>query len=174
MAYVNARERMNAVTWQECCQLACQHSNIMGIEQAIHFKRIQNWNITFHTCEVFPHPNPLVTLGKVPEPPIFNLYLDMKELIQEFCLHNLVNMTLEKVQDFVKTIAIPECICRDGSNMSEEAFLKQCGLNNVSKKPTIHRWMKILGFSYCDHRKTYYVDGHEREDVVKYHIEFCS
>jgi len=85
MAYVHAWERMNVVTWQECCWLACQHSNIMGIEQAIHFKRIQNWNITFHTCEVFPHPNPLVTLGKVPEPPIFNLYPDMKELIWEFC-----------------------------------------------------------------------------------------
>jgi len=34
--------------------------------------------------------------------------------------------------------------------------------------------MKTLGFSYCDCHKTYYVDGHEREDIVKYWTEFCT
>jgi len=51
--------------------------------------------------------------------------------------------------------------------------LKGCRLKNISQ-PTVYRWMKTLGFSYCDRRKTYYVDGHERDDVVAYRTEFCS
>lgn len=30
----------------------------------------------------------------------------------------------------------------------------------------------VLGFSYDENKKTYYSDGHEREDVVKYCNEF--
>jgi len=62
---------MNAMTWEECCHLACQHLNIVGIEQAIDFNIIGRWNITFRCCETFPHPNPAVALGKNPEPTIF-------------------------------------------------------------------------------------------------------
>ena len=35
MAYIRAREKMNAVTWQECCRSACEHLNVTGIEQTI-------------------------------------------------------------------------------------------------------------------------------------------
>jgi len=90
-----------------------------------------------------------------------------------FCLENLVHLTIEKVQDFMRSIAIPECIGCDGKEMSTELFLKQCSLENVSQ-PTVYRWMKLLGFSYCDRHKTYYVDGHERDDVIKYHTDFCT
>jgi len=149
MAYVNARENMNSVTWQECCCLACKQLNVIGIQQAIDYKIIQSWNISFRGCKEFPHPNPVAALGKIPELPVFNLYPDMKALIWEFCLSNLVNLTIEKVQAFVKSVAIPECIWRDGANMSQHDFLKQCSLKNILQ-PTIHHWMKLLDFSYCD------------------------
>jgi len=45
--------------------------NTVGIEQAIDFNIIGRWNITFRCCETFPHPNPVVALGKNPEPTIF-------------------------------------------------------------------------------------------------------
>jgi hypothetical protein len=31
---------------------------------------------------------------------------------------------------------------------------------------TAWRWMKTLGMQYNDRKKNYYVDGHERKDVV--------
>jgi len=31
-----------------------------------------------------------------------------------------------------------------------------------------------MGFSYCNHHKTYYVDGHKHDDVVKYRTKFCT
>jgi len=78
MAYINAREKMNSVTWQECCRLACQQLNVIGITQAIDQKVIRNWNIIFRKHETFPHPNRAITMGKNSEPIIFDLYPDMK------------------------------------------------------------------------------------------------
>ena len=107
------------------------------------------------------------------EPPIFEMYPDMKDLIRTYCLTNLVNLTVEKVQEFIQSIAVPECIRCDGRRLTTEVFLGQCQLENICQS-TVYRWMKTLGFSYCDHHKTYYVDGHERDDVVKYRMEFCT
>jgi len=65
MAYINAKEKMNSATWQECCHLACQQLNVIGIKQAIDQKVIQTWNIIFCKHETFPHPNRAITMGKI-------------------------------------------------------------------------------------------------------------
>ena len=40
---------------------------------------------------------------------------------------------------------------------------------------TTWRWMRLLGFNYYDiRRKRFYVDGHEREDVVANRQIFCE
>jgi len=136
---------MNSVTWQECYCLACKQLNAIGIQQAINYKIIQSWNISFHGCEKFPHPNPVAALGKILKLPISNLYPDMKVLTWEFCLSNFDNLIIEKVQAFVKSVAIPECIWHDGANMNQHDFLRKCNLKNVLQ-PTIHCWMKLLDF----------------------------
>lgn len=35
-------------------------------------------------------------------------------------------------------------------------------------------WMDILGFKYEPRRKTYYVDGHEKPETVRYRSEFVK
>jgi len=110
MAYINARDKMKAVTWLDCCRSACKHINVVGIEQMVDCNVITQWNKAFRQHEYFPHPNLLLALGKVQEPPIFEMYLDLKDLIWTYCLTNVVNLTIEKVQEFIQSIAIPECI----------------------------------------------------------------
>lgn len=39
---------------------------------------------------------------------------------------------------------------------------------------TVKRWMLMLGFEKRIHKKNYYVDGHEREDVKAYRQEFVD
>lgn len=39
---------------------------------------------------------------------------------------------------------------------------------------TAWRWMRLLGFKYDTRRKSFYVDGHEREDVVAHRNAFCK
>jgi len=64
---------------------------------------------------------------------------------------------------------------KDGvATKEKEMFLKKYHLQTVLQ-PTIYCWMiNVMGFTYCDCQKTYYVDGHEREDVVLYQNQFCK
>jgi len=53
------------------------------------------------------------------------------------------------------------------------AFLRAHGLQSLSFT-TAWRWMRLLGFCYDTRKKSFYVDGHEREDVVADRTQFCA
>ena len=53
------------------------------------------------------------------------------------------------------------------------SFLKAHGLESMSFT-TAWRWMRLLNFKYDSRKKSFYVDGHEREDVVVTRNEFCK
>jgi hypothetical protein len=53
------------------------------------------------------------------------------------------------------------------------SFLHAYGLKTLSSS-TVWRWMKRLGFDFDDRKKSFYVDGHEQEDVVANCKHFCS
>ena len=48
-----------------------------------------------------------------------------------------------------------------------ECFQVGPGGNRIRAR-TARRWMKKMGFSYDEVKKGVYVDGHEREDVIRY------
>ena len=41
-------------------------------------------------------------------------------------------------------------------------------------KYTARRWLVKLGYEHKEAKKGLYIDGHEREDVVKYRIYFLA
>jgi len=175
-AYIFARDQMgNKVKWESCCQQSCSYLNICGIEQTTDWQVLKRWNIAFRTKEYFNHPNPHVATGKLPQPLFLEAFPFIKRHIRDFCLSDLANMSIDKVRNYVLCDAIPYCMMKDSITDDEkESFLKRYGLRTMSQS-TIYCWMtSILGFSYCDRKKTYYVDGHEREDVVLYRNEFCK
>jgi hypothetical protein len=45
---------------------------------------------------------------------------------------------------------------------------------NSVNEDTARRWMRILGFFPSGHKKGYFVDGHEREDVVEHRKRFLA
>lgn len=53
-----------------------------------------------------------------------------------------------------------------------ETFLDEHKLKELCLS-TIWRWMKYLGMNYSARHKSFYVDGHEREDVVQDRENFC-
>jgi len=52
------------------------------------------------------------------------------------------------------------------------SFLKVHGLK-VLTLGTVLKWMHVIGMKYANKTKSFYVDGHEREDVVESRIQFC-
>jgi hypothetical protein len=61
----------------------------------------------------------------------------------------------------------------DVANTISSAFLNAHRLESMSLTTT-WRWMRLLGFQYDSRKKSFYVDGHEREDVVGARSAFCK
>ena len=49
---------------------------------------------------------------------------------------------------------------------SYNEILSMCDLKTVSVK-TVWRWILYLGYKYCENKRSYYSDGHERKDALK-------
>jgi hypothetical protein len=61
-------------------------------------------------------------------------------------------------------------------NFIQEELLPKIGVarrKNISLM-TATRWLNVLGYSFQQHHKGIYYDGHEREDVVQYRKEFLE
>jgi hypothetical protein len=155
--------------------------NPVGIIQATQHHRVQIWNRIFRISETFPHPNPFAQLGKKPEPQLFQVYPELKEKIELFCKTNLATLTIETLFDHVHSTLIPEIHTIFKRELPQgtpnecytlEHFFHCFNLKSLSLT-TVGRWMHYLGYQYDRVKKTFYVDGHERPDVVEERVKFC-
>jgi len=169
-------------TWRRCCQEACQLLNPIGISLASNCETIQRHNMSFKGTEVFPHPNQHAILGKKPEPQMFQVYPELRNKVEQWCTRNVATLSIEGLCDQVHTHVIPgthqlfiedlpidapvECWTLDH-------FYNCFNLRNLSFTTT-WRWMRFLGFAYDRCKKSFYVDGHERSDVVNDRKSFCQ
>ena len=198
-AYQLALANMNKVTWRDCCKQACTFLNSLGLKQATFFKTVANWNKVFRKLEeCFPHPNLYVQCGKRPLPKLLELYPDAKDQIVSFGIKHLATLTIESVHDFVISTVVPRLTLtwqnenlerstststtskpgHDGdedstTNLPGNSFLNAHGLQSMSLTTTWRR-MRLLGFRYDTRKKSFYVDGHERDDVVATRAAFCK
>ena len=158
------------------------------------YKTVSNWNIAFRKYESFPHPNLSFHCGKQPLPRLLKVYPCAKEQIVSFGVTNLVNLLIEAVYQFILSTVVPRLAnlwrkesvnavtSSTASNPSTKTnenddiislFLRAHRFKNFSFS-TSWRWMQLLGFDYDNRRKSYYVDGHKREDVVAHRHSFCK
>ena len=61
----------------------------------------------------------------------------------------------------------------DNQEVLTRLFLRAHRLENMSFS-TAWRWMRLLGFRYDTRQKSFYVDGHERDDVVANRTHICK
>ena len=81
---------------------------------------------------------------------------ELQLMITQFIRENSVrkgepNLTVSDVQKYVNANVLPLLGNR----------------NLVVRRSTIYRWMTRLGFSVTKYKKGVYIDGHERDDVIK-------
>ena len=194
-AYQIALLEMNGKTWHDCCKQACKLLNDLGMTQATFFKTIANWNKVFRRFECFPHPNPYVQCGKRPLPPLLEIFPNAKDQIISFGIKNLATLSIESVHDLIVTKVIPR-LATTWQSEAKTTTSRSTSTNNESSEPvvidtairlflnahklksmsltTTWRWMRLLGFQYDSRKKSFYVDGHERADVVLSRQTFCK
>ena len=171
-------------TWLDCCQEACDDQNAVGNNQATNGKIVTMWNIVFRVNNEFPHPHPDVGINKKPVPALMRAYPEIKDEIAKFCVGNLKCLSIEKVHGFIHENLLGDLYDKwvndrpkvndepDYAAYTMETFLDEHKLKELCLS-TIWRWMKYLGMNYSARHKSFYVDGHEREDVVQDRENFC-
>ncbi|KAG7348863.1 hypothetical protein IV203_011460 [Nitzschia inconspicua] len=130
------------------------------------------------TREAFLHPNLEARVGRDPLPPFLRMFPDAATEIKQFCRVNLLNLNVETVHQFILNKVFPRIYAVWASEQKSrghtlQSFLKLFRISVFSPQTTLS-WMKQLGMKYANHKKSYYVDGHEREDVVTSRKLFCK
>ena len=110
--------------------------------------------------------------------PLLDANRYFKDELLQFAKNNLSTLRIELIHNHVHEVMLPDLLQKrkeeTGNNMlTMEQMLGEYGLKKLTIM-TMYRWMRSLGFQYSVKTKTYYVDGHERPDVVKYRIEFIK
>ncbi len=94
---------------------------------------------------------------------------------------NLETLNSETARKYLLEVVIPFCKeqCNDEFDLlgiplfTTEQFMKFVNLKTLTVVTT-WRWLRLLGFRYCENKKCYYTDGHERADNVRYRIQFIK
>ena len=190
---------MNSASWiEDCCAQAIFDSNKMGIEAAATYKKtVAGWNILLRANrEHFPLPNPRIHKLKNPLPHLLEYF--QKEITLpwlEYCIENLADLTVDLAQNELITKIIPnanapsvingvdeyastDCDDKEDENENNrQQQIQNCLLQVYLDFPisisTTWHWLRRLGFSYDTRKKSFFVDGHERPNVVFRRNEFC-
>jgi hypothetical protein len=120
------------------------------------------------------------------EPLLFQQFPEAKEELKSYIQSELVGLTVEVVHDYVSTTLLPKLFTtwkserdddldtNDTADLNLDDFKRFVGLKGNLSMANVWRWMKWLGMSYSTNKKTYYVDGHERGDVINDRVKFIS
>ncbi|KAG7362199.1 hypothetical protein IV203_025888 [Nitzschia inconspicua] len=177
-AYQIATLEINRKTWLECCEIAVHEINLLGVTLTTRGDNLSRWHGLFRTREAFLHPNLEARVGRDPLPPFLRMFPDAATEIKQFCRVNLLNLNVETVHQFILNKVFPKIYAVWASEQTSrghtlQSFLKLFRISVFSPQTTLS-WMKQLGMKYANHKKSYYVDGHEREDVVTSRKLFCK
>jgi len=123
------------------------------------------------------------------DPPLFEVYPEAKRNIVQWCRDNIRDMSCEKLHDYILTHLVPDDLLpkwieslsdQDSQQVlaatAEEQkcmFLQAHRLSKLSLS-TVLRWMGRIGMKYQTKSKSFYVDGHEREVVVRSRTTFVN
>lgn len=190
LAYIIALEEMNSARWvEDCCSQAVYECSRMGIEAATSKLTVAGWNILLRANrEHFPLPDPKIRKQKKPLPDLLEYFREEITLPwTAYCVKNLADLTVEMARNELITKIIPRR-CDEilpgaaGASTHEdidtmaikESTLLQAHRDNPISLTTTWRWLRRLGFHYDIRKKSFFVDGHERPNVVVNRNEFCN
>jgi hypothetical protein len=123
------------------------------------------------------------THGKAMLPPLLEQNPDLKKSLLQHATSNLNELTAELLLACLHDAALPALLEQiqaelDCAEHSMCDLLQQHRLTTLSV-PTIHRWMRLLGFKHEQRRKCCCVDGHEKPETkasgkkfVRRHFEY--
>ena len=178
-------------TFTQCCEAAIQKINLFESSDELEFddddnfnqrwliscpKTIMKWYSWFNVNQCF-----VKYFKKFPKlclPPFLDNNPDIRQAIISFCNNNLLHLTIEHVQDYIIKTCLPQLLEKRKNELNDQSLTiefvkKENGLKSICRQ-TVDTWIKLLGFTYCERKKTYYCDSHEKPEVVKYRYKYID
>ena len=160
MAYLNVLNSNidEPISFRKCCEQAIkQIMSEIGIHEMTNYRTIMIWNRVFRTNEMFPHPHYYVEMGKTEQPAFLESFPEVQMELSKFAKLNIQNLNCEVIGNHLENNIIPakkyqtrleECQLNN-HQVSYADFLRLFHLKSISES-TVWRWMKYLGFKYCE------------------------
>ena len=118
-------------------------------------------------------------MGKTETPIFLETFPEIKIELTKFARTNINRLNCETVTEHLRDKVIPKIYeknlqkCEDNNKPTYQEFLASFNLKSISYI-TVWRWMKFIGFQYCDRKKNYFSDRHEDKDNVSYRGDFIK
>ncbi|KAI2488670.1 hypothetical protein MHU86_6071 [Fragilaria crotonensis] len=166
-AYRLALAKMNEWTWQDCCTESLWKRPLPRVlevfpcakEQIVAFGVENLSHLSIEAVYQFVHSSVIPRLAAL---------WKRESVVDE---DTAETSTLSTSTTAINPTSNPVDVDQDEDDIA--LFLRAHRLKNMSFT-TAWRWMRLLGFKYDTRRKSFYVDGHEREDVVAHRNAFCK
>ena len=187
LAYLLALENMPVGwTWRNCCDKAVSHLQALAGFENGSGQMVEQWNCLIRDHNTFPHTNHFLATGVPREPLLFEVFPEAKGRLLNFATVNIKRFSIELIQKYFSTTLLPSLLTKYNETMRDEAnespmemdefhfFILGMSYSEEVSLSTISRYLDCLGYCFDVREKTYYVDGHEREDVVKARVEYIK
>jgi hypothetical protein len=170
-------EKKNAVQdgtcrWVDhCCKYAVDKLAAAGLGKIKNPETVARWHATFRVLDKFP----LLKREQRNLPQFLAANDDIKEAIQTHARQHLDDSIslIHTIYDYIHETLLPKMVEESENFASTEDLLKNYGLVSLCHE-TVRTWILKLGFSYDVVVKSYYVDGHEKVDTVRYRWKFID
>jgi hypothetical protein len=143
------------------------------------FASLQKW-LRSYIRNGYYIPNPIKDVHrKARIPPMLSDNPELYNGLQSFCVDNHHHLSTELVQDYILNKGLPALVISINQSfpitgqVTVESLMKQYSLKMISIS-TVNRWLNDMGYKYCDRKKCYYTDSHERPDVIQHRKEFVT
>ena len=187
------------MNWDKCCKKAIDSINLLegtddeeegklNIEKYRHTnsilnsRTIQKWHLDYRkNNESFKNLTSRINQTSS-TPIIFDENPILKDKMMSYCKQNLSNLTCESVHTWFIEEAIPML----ANERMEEEVIPAGTLEEYKKmiydeynltklcSGTVLKWMHQLGFKFSSKTKIYYVDGHEKPEVVEHRQKYIN
>ena len=181
MAYLNVinSDLNTTISFKTCCDKAIEQMGEVGIKYIKNGNTIMQWNRVFRKNEIFPHPNIYVEMGKSENPLFLETFPEVRIELNKFARNNVKGLSCEAVTLHLRENIIPKIYenmikdCHVDNQPTYLEFLAAFNLKSISSVTT-WRWMKSIGFSHCERKKSYFTDKHEDQNDREYRIKFIE
>ena len=192
-AIENTIKNYHCQTFECCCMDAITEINGFEKTEEVEFddsdgfnqrwiitspRTIMIWYRTFNHINDQCFINQFSNCPKKSLPRLLDANPDLTQAIITYCNNNLLHLTATEVQEYIINTCLPELLEKrkkelQNDNIDMDFLKKENNIKTVCKQ-TVTNWLKILGFRYCERKKSYYCDSHEKPENVAYRYKYID